>query len=210
MASLFYKKQEGPTMIISNEQVKICSDFAKYAPNNHSNKDHRQSNEKPRKPEDIIRKVFIGKMGEICFEETAKPYFPEIATDWRLEKIVDIADFIINKRAIEVKTIKTIGQNEFLLVEPLNLFYKIKHGQPLPHVFVLAQIKWDEEKDKPTREVNLLGYIWLADLFNTYKCEIYKRGEKLPNQNWSLKAHNFAIHKKNLNTNWAALFEELK
>lgn len=197
-------------MIISNEQIKKCSEFAKHAPNNHSNKDHRQKEEKPREPEDIIRKVFSGKMGEVCFEEMAKPYFPEIATDWRLEKIVDVADFIINERAIEIKTIKTVGQNEFLLVEPLNLFYKIKNGQPLPHFFVLAQIKWDEEKNKPTREVNLLGYIWLADLFNTYKCEIYRRGEKLPNQNWLLKAHNFAIHKKNLNTDWAALFEGLK
>lgn len=193
------------TYELSKSEWEMCVDFALFAPNNHSLRAHRGDEIRDKRTLQI--QVLTGKTGEVALNHFLKAYFPNVKVDMEKNKITDFADFFINEKAIEVKTIKHFAR--YLLIEPKNIHHKLKLAQPLPFLNVLMLNHWNREKDQPSRIVSFEGFVFDYDLFDERKTSIFKKGEKLPCANQILKQTNFVIHKKDLRKNFSVLIHSL-
>lgn len=190
---------------LTKSEWEMCVDFALFAPNNHSLRAHRGDEIRDKRTLQI--RVLTGKTGEVALQHFLKSYFPTVQVDMEKDKITDFADFLINDKAIEVKTIKNYAK--YLLIEPKNIYHKLKLAQPLPFLNVLMSNHWNREKDQPSRIVSFEGFVYNYDLFDDKRTSIFKKGEKLPNANQILKQTNFVVSRKDLRKNFYDLIQAL-
>lgn len=192
---------------LTPNEFKKCAEFALEAPKTHSLKDHRGNEIRDKRTLQIH--VLTGKIGEVAFAHLAKPFL-QIEADLvhKKKNEGDKADFFINDKAIEIKTIK--HKAKFLLIEPKNIHYKLKNGFQLPFINILMINLWNYDTKKPSRKIAFGGFAFDYDLFDEKICIINKKGELIPNTNEPLKATNFSIHRNDLRKNFLQLMEILK
>lgn len=188
---------------LSEEQMKICSDFSVKCSENQQQIEFGQSDTLPRNTKEISRDNLIGKIAEVAFSEMLKNRFSiDIPLDFNYypRGKWDGQDTIINGWRIDVKGTRQGGK--WMLIEWSKLSFR-QNDNELPHMFVMASVKWNRDTDTPTGNVNLIGSASIKKLrLGVPKTLVLMKGDYIPKTKTQLLADNFAIHFDDLNHNW--------
>lgn len=177
-----------------------------YAVDSFKYHNHRANRTNIERPEELVKsQIAMGKTAEIAFEHLSLALGIGVKAQMIASAEGDNGDFIINGKAIEIKTTKSTYN--FFMLEPIDLCYHLQKNHLFPSVFILGLNEWNDEKNRPTRKVTLAGYIFNYELFE--KGRLLRAGEKIPNTNTILNQDNFVIHISELKTNWNKMFDYL-
>lgn len=188
---------------LSEEQMQMCYGFSIKCAENQQKIEFGQSDTVPRSLEEIGRDNLIGKIAEVAFAEMLKNSFNIVISldfEYYPRGKWDGQDTIINGWRIDVKGTREGGK--WMLIEWSKLSFRQK-DKDLPHMFVMASVKWDRDTNTPTGEVVLKGSASINKLRpGSSKTKILMKGDYIPKTNTQLQADNFAIHFNDLNHDW--------
>lgn len=78
-----------------------------------------------------------------------------------------------------------------------------QRDKDLSHLFVMASVKWDRDKDAPTGVVDMVGSASILKMKQSIPTTlILKKGDYIPNTRTPLQADNFGIKFNDLEGNW--------
>lgn len=192
-------------IILTDDELKKCLEFSIKCAENQQNIEFGQSDTKPRAVAEIGRDNYIGKIAEVAF---AKMLYNEfgISIDLDFEYYPrggwDAQDTIINGWKIDVKGTRQGGR--WMLIEWSKIDFR-QRDKDLPHLFVMASVCWDRDKDAPTGKVKMVGCASIMKLKNDVpNTEILKKGDLLPSTRnpVHLQADNFGIKFSYLEKDW--------
>lgn len=188
---------------LSREDIERCVEFSNRCAVNQQRIEFGQSDTQKRSLSETGRDNLIGKIAEIAFAKMMwQRYGITVSLDFDLypRGEWDKDDTTINGWSIDVKGTREGGQ--WLLVEWNKLAFR-RDEKKLPHLFVMASVGWDRQKDCPAGTVDLKGFVPLNQLRPGVKNTlVLRKGDFIPQTRTRLQADNYAIHFSNLMTNW--------
>lgn len=188
---------------LSEQEYERCLSFAKTCALNQQRIEFGQSDTKPRGTSEISRDNMIGKMAEVAFAKMLHDrYGIDIELDFNYypRGKWDDQDAVINGWLIDVKATRKGGR--WMLIEWSKLNFRQKQNM-LSHLYVMASVDWDREKDLPHREVDLVGCASIQKLLpGLPSTVVLRKGECIPNTHTPLQADNYGIRFTDLETDW--------
>jgi len=190
---------------LNPQELERCAAFSRTCAENQQEIEFGQSDTVPRKVREIARDNLIGKIAEVAFAKMlSERHNLEAALDFEYypRGKWDGQDTVINGWKIDVKGTRQGGQ--WMLIEWSKLNFRQKDND-LPHLFVMASVKWDRKNDRPTGEVDLVGSASIFKLRPGQKNTlILKKGDCIPGARTPtpLQADNYGIHFDNLEHDW--------
>lgn len=193
---------------LDEQEFERCLEFSHRCAQNQQQIEFGQADTKPRSIAEIGRDNLIGKMAEVAFAKMLRErcgieidldfnYYPR--GKW------DDQDAEINGWRIDIKATRKGG--EWMLIEWSKLDFRQKQDK-LSHLYVMASVDWDRERDLPRREVDLVGCASIKKLRpGISSTKVFRKGTCIPNTNARLQADNYAIHFSNLENNWGYIIE---
>jgi len=188
---------------LSEEQMQLCSEFSIKCAENQQQIEFGQSDTVPRSIKEIGRDNLIGKIAEVAFAEMLKNRFNIVVPldfEYYPRGEWDKQDTVINDWRLDVKGTRQGGK--WMLIEWSKLSFRQK-DRNLPHMFVMASVKWNRDSDTPIGKVDLIGSASINKMrLGVPNTMVLMKGDCIPNTKTQLQADNFAIHFDNLNPDW--------
>ena len=185
------------------QEFEKCVEFAKRCALNQQQIEFGQADTKPRDTAEISRDNLIGKMAEVAFAKMVRErcgieieldfnYYPR--GEW------DDQDAEINGWRIDIKATRKGGR--WMLIEWSKLDFRQKQDR-LSHLYVMASVDWDRDRDLPHRDVELVGCASIQKLKpNIASTQILPKGTCIPGTKTPLQADNYGIPFTALENNW--------
>lgn len=188
---------------LNENEYEQCLVFAQTCALNQQRIEFGQSDTVPRSTAEISRDNMIGKMAEVAFAKMLRERYDiaiELDFNYYPRGKWDDQDAVINGWMIDVKATRKGGQ--WMLIEWSKLNFRQKQAK-LSHLYVMAAVDWDRERDLPYREVDLIGCASIQKLRpGVPSTAILRKGACIPNTHMRLQADNYGIRFADLEKNW--------
>lgn len=195
---------------LTQDEIDMCEEFSRKSAIDQQAIEFGQKDTQPRSEDKIIRDTMIGKMAEVAFSKLIYDMYKiEVSPDFNCygKNKWDTADIILNDWRIDVKSSKPGAKWALIEFNKLN-FRKLE--DKISHAFVYAITNWDRKTNTTNGEVELIGFVSIRRLIKKERgVVILKKGNPLPDtkSDIKLKADNYGIKLKDLDTDWKMMFD---
>lgn len=207
----FIRRSVHMLITLGKDIIEACRKFAKRCAEHERPANFGNKEAAVREIETVASDTFIGKLGEVAFQQALLKYGISAETNFDMlpRGVWDKNDFDINGWNIDVKCTRNLKD---FLIEWNKLQFRIDSGE-LPQLFVMTRIasKIAIDSELDSCEVECVGYFYTCNLKKDTQCVmILKKGDIIPGSpSVRTKSRSFCVPFANLEKDWDALARRL-
>lgn len=196
---------------LTEEELGRCGEFSLRCAEQQQQIEFGQSDTAPRGVAEIGRDNLIGKIAEVAFAKMLRERYGlavELDFNYYPRGVWDDQDTVINGWQIDVKGTRQGGR--WMLIEWSKLRFRQKEGK-LSHLYVMASVLWDRDRDVPTGGVDLVGAASFQRLRPGREgTVVLRKHDCIPGTRTHLQADNYGIRFDDLEGDWDKLLHYIR